>query len=356
MTDNGRCPCCGTARSTEYCSVCGQNDRDYRRSFIGLIVSFISETFELDGRLVKTLRALFGRPGFLPQEFSENRRAVYVTPARLYFFTSVLFFFILSVGAPTVNVDSPDAELATNGTTEAAAEARNEPDTSTSPATNNKPTEDEVNINLGVSIDDDDTEANPRVLRALLSETRLRRLDAILANTERRDKIGGIQELAKAAEQIKADENSPSWLKEIFGKVVDIIDKPEKLGKTFSENVPLAMFVLLPAYALLLKLLFYRRKSPVYYSEHFVFALYLHVVAFLIFSVDLLIPDDNPINTWLFVVTFSYLGYYTYRAMRTYYGRSRAQTLWRFGVLGAGYLVLFIPAFAFVIVYSFISL
>ncbi|MFK8019742.1 MAG: DUF3667 domain-containing protein [Pseudomonadales bacterium] len=345
MTDNGHCPCCGTARETEYCSVCGQNDRDYRRSFLGLVGSFISETFELDGRLVKTLRALFGRPGFLPQEFSENRRAVYVTPARLYFFTSVLFFFILSVGAPAINVDPVDADLPANGTTEVEAEADNGPEK-----------EDEVSVNLNINIDDDDTEANPRVLRALLSETRLRRLDAILANAERKDKIGGIQELAKAANQIEADENSPSWLKEIFGKIVDIIDKPEKLGKTFSENVPLAMFVLLPAYALLLKLLFYRRKPPVYYSEHFVFALYLHVVAFLIFSVDLLIPDDNPISTWLFFVTFAYLGYYTYRAMRTYYGRSRAQTLWRFGVLGAGYLVLFVPAFAFVIVYSFISL
>ena len=306
MTDTERCPCCGTPRKTEYCSVCGQNDRDYRRSFIGLIVSFISETFELDGRLVKTLRALFGSPGFLPQEFSENRRAVYVTPARLYFFTSALFFFILSVGAPAINVVPADAELATNGTAEATGEANNDSDTSTSPSINKEPKEEgEVSVNMEVNIDDEEAEGNPRVLRTLLSETRLRRLDAILANTERRDKIGGIQGLAKAADQIKADENSPSWLKEIFGKIVDIIDKPEKLGKTFSENVPLAMFVLLPAYALLLKLLFYRRKSPVYYSEHFVFALYLHVVAralSLILSVhhtsSLIMLENNGASSW----------------------------------------------------------
>ena len=92
------CANCGAERSGPYCSRCGQNDRDYQRALPPLLSELLSEAFELDSRLVRTLKLLLFKPGALSLEFSKNRRASYVSPIRLYFFTSILFFFFLSLG------------------------------------------------------------------------------------------------------------------------------------------------------------------------------------------------------------------------------------------------------------------
>ena len=97
------CANCGAAKQGAYCAVCGQNDRNYRRNVFPVVAEALAETFETDSRLFRTLGVLFTRPGFLSNEFSENRRARYLSPFRLYLFTSIVFFFVLSL-----SIDMPD--------------------------------------------------------------------------------------------------------------------------------------------------------------------------------------------------------------------------------------------------------
>jgi hypothetical protein len=61
------------------------------------VADLLRETFEIDGRLMNSLKLLFFRPGDLSLEFSANRRARYTSPVRLYLFTSILFFFVLAL-------------------------------------------------------------------------------------------------------------------------------------------------------------------------------------------------------------------------------------------------------------------
>ncbi|MCY3883795.1 MAG: DUF3667 domain-containing protein [Gammaproteobacteria bacterium] len=56
----------------------------------------MGEIFEADSRLLRTLRALFLRPGLLAQAFARGRRAHYVSPFRLYLFASLLYFLVVS--------------------------------------------------------------------------------------------------------------------------------------------------------------------------------------------------------------------------------------------------------------------
>jgi hypothetical protein len=86
------CPNCETQRAGNYCDNCGQNGRDYRKSLPPMVGQLISEAFELDGRVVRSLKSLFFKPGQLSAEFSANRRADYISPLRLYLFSSILFF------------------------------------------------------------------------------------------------------------------------------------------------------------------------------------------------------------------------------------------------------------------------
>ncbi len=91
------CRNCGAASHGEYCCVCGQRAFDPRRPLLQLVREFLVETFELDGRLARTLVPFLCRPGFLTREFREGRRARYSSPLRLYIATSLLCFSLLAI-------------------------------------------------------------------------------------------------------------------------------------------------------------------------------------------------------------------------------------------------------------------
>ena len=107
------CPNCGSDRPDRFCSHCGQNDRDYMRGLWSVVYEFFREMFELDSRLFRTLKSLLFKPGHLSSEFSRNRRAAYMSPVRLYLFTSFLFFLVLSISAGgwLSNLGSSDADV-----------------------------------------------------------------------------------------------------------------------------------------------------------------------------------------------------------------------------------------------------
>ncbi len=99
MIQDYTCSNCGAALTGSFCAQCGQNRKNYVRSSWRIIGELLSEVFELDSRLVRTSSALLFKPGFLSQEFSRNRRAAYVPPARLYLIVSIAFFTVLSLTA-----------------------------------------------------------------------------------------------------------------------------------------------------------------------------------------------------------------------------------------------------------------
>jgi hypothetical protein len=55
------------------------------------------ELSSVDGKLLRTVRALFAEPGRLTAEYIAGHRASYVAPLKLYFWMSVLFFFVSSL-------------------------------------------------------------------------------------------------------------------------------------------------------------------------------------------------------------------------------------------------------------------
>ena len=86
------CANCATERQGAYCYACGQNNRDYRRALPPMVGELVAEAFELDGRIIRSVKYLLLRPGFLSAEFSANRRASYISPIRLYCSPALLSF------------------------------------------------------------------------------------------------------------------------------------------------------------------------------------------------------------------------------------------------------------------------
>jgi hypothetical protein len=99
----------------------------------------------------------------------------------------------------------------------------------------------------------------------------------------------------------------------------------------FLQNLPTALFLLMPVFAMILKVLYFRRKR--FYVEHFVFALHVHAFAFLLFTVILLAPWG-----WVGIVAQLWFAIYLYWAMKRVYGQGWMRTLVKYGVLGWTYL------------------
>jgi len=118
-------------------------------------------------------------------------------------------------------------------------------------------------------------------------------------------------------------------------------DKAEQLGEGMLRYAPYALFVLLPAFALLLKLVYLGRRRryprrPRLYGEHLVFAAYDHAFVFVAATIMLLLLGLTmalTIGVWV-------VGLYLLLSMRSVYGGPWIGLLLRAFVLFVSYMVL----------------
>jgi len=92
-----KCLSCGHPRTGRYCSQCGEQYLDPHSLTVRHFLShtLLHETLHLDGKIWRTARYLFLRPGFLAVEYFEGRRQPYLNPVRLLI-TAVILYFLLT--------------------------------------------------------------------------------------------------------------------------------------------------------------------------------------------------------------------------------------------------------------------
>jgi len=110
-----------------------------------------------------------------------------------------------------------------------------------------------------------------------------------------------------------------------------------ELIANFVHNFPKMLFISLPIFALLLKLLYVRRKQ-FYYVDHGIFAIHLYIFSFLILLIYFLFSEIQTHTgwTWLGWLTVPLVIYpfiYYYKAMRKFYGQRRAKTIIKYFLL-----------------------
>jgi hypothetical protein len=87
------CPGCGAAVATRFCADCGERSPSPRDLTLrGFLRQAAGDLTSIDGRLVRSLRCLLGRPGALTVAFVEGRRKAYIPPFQLFLVANVLFF------------------------------------------------------------------------------------------------------------------------------------------------------------------------------------------------------------------------------------------------------------------------
>ncbi len=324
---SANCPNCSARRSGRFCSRCGQNDRNYARSLTSVLREVLKETFELDSRLFRTLKLMALQPGELPGEFSRNRRASYASPVRLYLFASLLFFFVLSVSETTTS-ESFQIEM--------------EPDSAGSGVEAQEPDPPGVGIA-------EPTPSEIEALKAVLPPEQQRKLDEIVGRPDSSWGLAFVSAMAAAArsEDFEADLNKATRF--LLVRTIDAIHNPQLLGERLLNNLPIAMFFMLPVYAVLLACVYFPKRR--FFAEHFVFGMHVHAVAFVVSTLLLLVraAPEGAVATGLAIFLFVALGFHYYIALKRYYGDGWMSAAFKGGLLSMIYGILLIPSFLLVV-------
>jgi hypothetical protein len=136
-------------------------------------------------------------------------------------------------------------------------------------------------------------------------------------------------------------------------------DDPDGALHSFTEYImhklPYLLFLSLPFFALLLKLLYIRRKQ-FYYADHGVFTIHLYVFTFLmfllIFSVGKIQEATGRGMDFIVMILVLLLYFYLYKAMRNFYGQRRGKTILKFIMVSFFSLMMFSILLVFFLLFS----
>lgn len=333
------CLNCNTELVGRYCQKCGQENIEPHETIWGLVHHFFADITHFDGKFFNTVRYLITRPGFLSKEYISGRRASYLHPIRMYVFTSALFFLIffsvVRVEKDMVGNKLNEAMKVTDEGTFSDAEmemlkkAQNHSDSAQVLEAYNAIKKLRENVALTGK-----KKQNGSYKKAGDSNYML--IDSLYKSREQYDSIQAALPLA---------ERDSYWKRQAQYRNIYIHDKyggdlnafwTDVLNK-FLHMFPYLLFVSLPLYTLFMKLLYIRRKQFLY-ADHAIFFIHLYIFTFLFMLLQLGIYElnDGPDLAWvdwlMFVLSLGGI-YYTYKAMRKFYGQGRFKTFTKFMIL-----------------------
>jgi hypothetical protein len=92
------CPGCGQRRTAAFCPACGEEPLRPRDLKVDDLAGQVFRAFSnVDGRLLRTFRALLLRPGTLAALYVAGQRRKYIGPLQLFLIANALFFAIQSL-------------------------------------------------------------------------------------------------------------------------------------------------------------------------------------------------------------------------------------------------------------------
>ena len=95
--DGVHCANCATPMQGEFCHECGQSIHTVLKPVHHMFEDTLETFLHVDGRVLHTVPPLLTRPGFLTLEYFSGRRQRYVPPFRLMFVLCLLAFFITHI-------------------------------------------------------------------------------------------------------------------------------------------------------------------------------------------------------------------------------------------------------------------
>jgi hypothetical protein len=290
-----------------------------------MVLHFFYDITHFDTNFFITVKDLLFKPGFLSKEYIKGKRASYLHPVRMYVFTSAIFFLIFfSFLKPTVVNSSLDKPMSLTERQkfikEREIELKKDPS--------------KIELIPQIELLKDTSKAVTQEEIARFSTDDLVTTGHHYRNVEEYDSV----------QKTLPKKERDGWISRRYHrKAIEFNNKyrgqPKEALNHFTESIlhklPYLLFVSLPLFALLLKLVYVRRKQ-FFYSDHGIFTIHLYIFTFLLLML-IFISDslynatgwtifNNVLIPLLFIILFLYL----LLAMKNFYGQRWPKTILKY--------------------------
>ncbi len=290
-----------------YCPYCGQEAED-RLTLGVLFTNTINNYFSVDARFFRSFWPLMTKPGYLARKFVQGKRLLFIHPAQMYLFVSIVFFFLLSFISRDQS-NSLDSAL--------------------------KDADSKIKVSLdSIQQRKADSLATQRFLNPLqenkkslgLEDEDIVQMDSIFNKKGapkatiygvhfNKAEIDSMLEIGASDQKIYkflGMKNSDGMFKKrVYSQGLKFYKSKSggSILQAFYDSIPIAMFLLLPIFALILKLFYFNKGR---FVHHLIFTFYFFSFLFIVFGILTLtsiIWDDFPgwISFLIMLSTFVYL-------------------------------------------------
>ena len=335
--------------SYEFCPFCGQNTND--KLTVGLLFyNTIANYFSFDARFFRSFFPLIFNPGLLAKRFVKGKRLLYLHPAQMYLFISVLFFFLFSFKVKKYDsnlnsvirnfdmnmmIDSTQLDLADSLALIKMDQLR-------------KIDNQQLTINnLSLITKDSVGEARAQLKNELASLNfmkQFKKLDSLISvNASEKDQLG----------IFGVTENTNYFKKKIYTQSLKLYrNKGSGLFGALFDSIPLSLFLILPIFAVILKILFFKRRL---FAHHLVFSFYFFSFIFAFMCMLLLVNYAIDLTSWMifFAVLITFI--YFVVALRTFYEQRLMTSLFKASVMTTICMMLIVPVAFMIVGLMFVS-
>lgn len=380
------CSNCKAPLIGAYCSQCGQSSESTIKYFWLVLLHLLDDIFSFDSRASRTLWPLISRPGFLTNEYILGRRVHYVPPLRLYFFISIIFFitlefFAVSENTNIINIGTDDNTIIQ--VTSHIGELEQQRDLLLLEKNQDQQIESEALLSLKQELEkfnlykSDLANESNKVQKAIAAE--LVGLELRQFNSGKPLNAGYQEQYANLTRQLAKVRNgekvnllsignssdgtlsfpflSPekniilndfaTQLEEKASKVLQGDSGP--LLEEVISKLPQLMFVLLPIFAALLKIMYFFSKRL--YMEHLTVALHSHSFVFIsILLIEIIgLVQGRLASSWQWlepplnivsICLFAWIPIYLFIMQKRVYKQGYILTTLKYAILGIAYTVL----------------
>lgn len=349
---------CNAQLHGRYCHVCGQENVEPKQTFWHLVTHFIYDITHFDGKFFNTLKYLLLKPGFLSHEYLRGKRASYLDPIRMYVFTSAIFFIIFFAFLnPEPNINTKNLSTsATKNLSQQKEILQKQLDTT-------KDIQEQKDLKAAIKgIETASAYVKNKSDSVTTNDTSKIKNDSTIYFSEK-PLPASVSKYDSIQNKLPPNKRD-GWFTQLMSKRVIVLNAKYKENKNqlfhdlmekFLHSLPQMMFISLPLVALILQLLYIRRKQY-FYVNHAIFTIHIYIAIYILILIvnAFAYLADVPYLGWLTVlktITIFAIFFYIYKAMRNFYLQGRFKTILKF------FLLLFLYSFVliFLMVIFFIT-
>jgi hypothetical protein len=292
-----------------FCPNCGQENHSPNQPIKHYASELIESLLHLDSKILYTVKTMLMYPGKITREYNDNMRARYTPPVRLYVFISLIFFVLIQI--PTKN-ERMIINTRSNTSTD----------------------QDSISL-LTDALPGEKSSSKDSIIKINLLGINLRMTQAELEQFKR----GNPEDLDSL---ITTSHLNPNYFTRTFFKqIIKSLNSEDNFEERLKEKCikfgSLSLFLLMPYFALLLSLAYYRRKNN--YYEYLIFSIHYHTVVFLILSLILIINIILILPEWVYIILVINLFYYLGKSLRLNFEGSRKRTILKIALISLFYWI-----------------